>query len=119
MRPHRKIIAWQQSIEMAKRIYVIASKFPETEKFGLFSQLRRASVSVSCNIAEGAAGNTKKEFRRFLYYSSGSSIEVETLLFISKEPGFLKETDLNNLESLNDKVAALLNGLIRSIKVPD
>ena len=117
MRPHRKLIAWQESIEMVKRIYVITASFPETEKFGIVSQLRRAAVSVSCNIAEGAARNTKKEFRNFLYISSGSASEVDTLLFISKELGYLVEFEFNKLEYLNDKIAALLNGLIRSIKV--
>jgi four helix bundle protein len=118
MRPHRKLIAWQESIEMVKRIYVITSKFPETEKFGITSQLRRATVSVPCNIAEGAGRNTKKEFRNFLYISSGSSSEVDTLLFISEKLGYLKDFEFKNLESLNDKVGALLNGLIRSIKIP-
>ncbi|MEO8088259.1 MAG: four helix bundle protein [Bacteroidota bacterium] len=119
MRPHRKLIAWQESIELVKRIYIITSTFPETEKFGIISQLRRAAVSVPCNIAEGAGRNTKKEFRHFLYISSGSASEVDTLLFISKELGYLKEPEFNKLESLNDKVSALLNGLIRSVKVTD
>jgi four helix bundle protein len=117
MRPHRKLIVWQESIDMVKKIYQITTKFPETEKFGIISQLRRAAVSVSCNSAEGAARNTKKEFRNFLYISSGSSSEVDTLLFICNELGYLHEIEFKNLESQNDKVAALLNGLIRSIKV--
>ncbi|CAN5620519.1 four helix bundle protein [soil metagenome] len=119
MRPHRKLIAWQESIELVKKIYIITSTFPETEKFGIISQLRRAAVSVPCNIAEGAGRNTKKEFRHFLYISSGSASEVDTLLFISKELGYIKEPEFNRLESLNDKVSALLNGLIKSIKVAD
>ena len=117
MRPHRKLIVWQESIQMVKNIYLITQSFPETEKFGIISQIRRAAVSISCNIAEGAARNTKKDFRNFLYISSGSSSEVDTLLIISKEIGFLKEEDLKNLESKNDKVAALLNGLIKSIVI--
>jgi four helix bundle protein len=117
MRPHRKLFAWQESIEMIKKIYIATSTFPETEKFGITSQLRRAAVSVACNIAEGAARNTKKEFRNFLYISSGSGSEVDTLLLISKELGYLKQPEFNDLVALNDKIAALLNGLIRSIKV--
>ena len=115
MRPHRKLIVWQESIQMVKKIYSITQNFPETEKFGIISQLRRASVSIPCNIAEGAARKTKREFKHFLFTSSGSSSEVDTLLFISKELGFLKNEDFINLESHNDKVAALLNGLIKSV----
>ena len=102
---------------MVKRIYNITSRFPETEKYGMIAQLRRAAVSVPCNIAEGAARNTKREFRQFLYVSSGSCSEVDTLLYISKELGFLEDGEFNPTESLNDKVGALINGLIRSIKL--
>jgi len=117
MRPHRKLIAWQQSVELVKKIYVITKSFPETEKFGLISQLRRAAVSISCNIAEGAARDTKKEFKRFLRISSGSSSEVDTLLFISKELGFLNEGDFSNSETLNERVSALIGGLIKSMNL--
>jgi four helix bundle protein len=117
MRPHRKLAAWQESIETVKKIYLATTGFPGKEKFGIISQMRRASISVPSNIAEGAARNTKKEFRNFLHIASGSTGEVDTVLFISHELGFLKSEEFNALESINNKVAALLNGLIRSIKI--
>ena len=117
MRPHYKLIIWQESIQMVKRIYLITQSFPESEKFGIISQLRRAAVSISCNIAEGAARNTKKEFKQFLFISSGSSSETDTLLILSKELGYLREEYFKNIESQNDKIAALLNGLIKSIDI--
>jgi four helix bundle protein len=92
MRPYRKLKAWPESIEMVKRIYVITPKFPDSERFGLISQIRRAAVSVPNNIAEGAGRNTKKEFRYFLYTSSGSASEIDTHLYISKELGVLKRS---------------------------
>ncbi|MEP7264459.1 MAG: four helix bundle protein [Bacteroidota bacterium] len=116
MRPHQNLIAWQESITLVKSIYLITMKFPETEKFGLTSQLRRASVSVACNIAEGAARKTKKEFAQFTYYSSGSLSEVDTLLLISKELILINEEEYKSLLRINDKVTALVNGLLKSLR---
>ncbi len=119
MRPHRKLNVWLESIELIKKVYQITSGFPQTEKFGITSQLRRAAVSVSCNIAEGAARKTKKEFRYFLYISSGSASEVDTLLCIVNELRFLKESEFATLEATNDKVSAMLNGLIKSLNISE
>jgi four helix bundle protein len=116
MRPHKKLIVWQNSIQLVKLIYRVTLTFPDAEKFGVTSQIRRASVSIACNISEGAARKTKKEFKQFLYISSGSCSELDTLLVISNELGFLSKKDFKVLEQLNDNVSALLNGLIKSIK---
>ncbi len=119
MRPHQNLIVWQQAIELVKKIYIITRDFPESEKFGIVSQIRRASVSVACNIAEGAVRSNKKDFARFLNISSGSLSEVDTLLIISRELGFLKTNDFEQLNSLGEKVFALLNGLNKSISRSD
>jgi four helix bundle protein len=115
MRPHQKLIAWQESINLVKSIYAVTMQFPESEKFGLSSQLRRSAVSVSCNIAEGAARRTKKEFAQFMYISSGSLSELDTLLLISKELLLLTETEFDQLLISNNKVTALVNGLINKL----
>jgi four helix bundle protein len=117
MKPHQRLDAWKLSFEFVKTVYGITAGFPSDEKFGLVSQLRRASVSVPVNIAEGAARRTKKEFRQFLYISSGSVSELDTLLMLSKE---LKFVSLSEYEHLNEKlvvIAKCVNGLIRSISV--
>ncbi len=116
MRPHQKLIVWQQSIEFVKKIYIISRDFPETEKFGIVSQIRRASVSIACNIAEGAVRNSKKDFAKFLNISSSSLSEVDTLLIISKELGYLQKENFDQLNTLAEKVFALLNGLIKSVE---
>ena len=89
---------WQQSRVFCKEIYLVTSSFPDEEKFGLTSQLRRASVSVASNIAEGASRKSNKDFSRFLTISLGSCYEIETQLLISYDLNFISESDLNRLQ---------------------
>lgn len=89
---------WQQSRMFCKEIYLVTSSFPDEEKFGLVSQLRRAVVSVASNIAEGASRKSNKDFSRFLTIALGSCYEIETQLLISNDLGFISETDLNRLQ---------------------
>ena len=116
MRPHQKLLAWQESIHLVNDIYQITMSFPESEKFGITSQLRRASVSIACDIAEGPVRNSNKEFIRFLYISSGSLSEVETLLIISNKLGLLNVQQFDTLINLSNKISALLQGLIKKLK---
>ena len=87
METHKDLRVWQQSIEMVTSIYLMTQSFPKEEIFGLASQLRRASVSVPSNIAEGYARGTNKEKLHFLRISSGSISEVETQLMLSLNLG--------------------------------
>jgi four helix bundle protein len=88
---------WKQSRLFCKDIYEITASFPEIEKFGLISQLRRASVSIPSNIAEGASRKSNKDFARFLEITIGSCYEVETQLLIANDLGFIKVETLNPL----------------------
>ena len=115
-KPHKKLKVWQLSIELVKHIYRMTENFPDKEKFGLISQLRRASVSISSNIAEGAARNTKKEFINFLHIASGSLSEIDTLLIISKELNFLNFDQFNELNEKLVNLDILLKGLIKKLK---
>ncbi|HVA98898.1 MAG TPA: four helix bundle protein [Bacteroidia bacterium] len=115
-RPHKNLIVWQEAIGFVKHIYSLTSKFPEAEKFGLVSQLRRAAVSVPTNIAEGSARNTKKEFIQFLYIASGSLSEVDTLLTISTEINYISSKEYAIALEMQGKISALLNGLIKKLK---
>lgn len=76
---------WQKSIAITKAIYTLTKKLPESEKYGLLSQMRRAAVSISSNIAEGSSRSSDKDFARFLEISIGSSFELETQVIIGKE----------------------------------
>lgn len=88
---------WKLSRIFCKEVYEITATFPEAEKFGLVNQLRRASVSVPSNIAEGASRNSNKDFSRFLEIAIGFCYEIETQLLISNDLGFLPSEVMNDL----------------------
>lgn len=91
IRTHKDLDIWKMSISLVKEIYKITEKFPTNEQFGLISQLRRASVSIPSNIAEGSARNSNKEFIQFCYISLGSLSEVETQIIVSMELKFINK----------------------------
>ena len=95
MHRYKELKFWQQSRLFCKDIYLITATFPDEEKFGLISQLRRAVISISSNIAEGASRKSNKDFSRFLTIALGSCYEIETQLLISSDLGFISETDVN------------------------
>ncbi|MBP5393514.1 MAG: four helix bundle protein [Bacteroidaceae bacterium] len=116
METHKDLRVWQQSIEMVTLIYLMTQSFPKEETFGLVSQLRRASVSVPSNIAEGYARGTDKEKLHFLRISSGSMSEVETQLLLSLNLGYIDQKKYNELSEIVTSVWKQLNSLISSIK---
>ncbi len=91
MRPHHSLDAWKRSIDFVVEVYKMTDTFPKEEKFGLTSQIRRASVSIPANIAEGAARKSDKEFLQFLSIAQGSTSEVETEILIANRLGFLEK----------------------------
>ena len=97
MHRYRDLEIWKSSRKFCSSIYKTTAKFPDSEKFGLISQLRRASVSVPSNIAEGSAKSSDKDFLRFLEISLGSCFEMETQLLVSNDVGFLNQVDLDEL----------------------
>jgi len=113
-RAHHDLRVWQEAMELVKMIYQSSSSFPESENFGLKSQIRRAAISVPSNIAEGAARTSDKEFLQFLSISRGSLSEVETQMLISRNLGYLENPD-HVMEQI-DKVFGLLGGLIKSLR---
>lgn len=92
MKSHKDLTVYKTSIDLVIDIYQLSQNFPDSEKFGLTSQIRRASVSIPSNISEGAARNSKKEFIRFLYIALGSMAEIETQLEIAYRLKFIKDT---------------------------
>ena len=101
----------RQSIRLG---YKITSNFPEEERYGLTSQMRRSAVSIPSNIAEGAARFGEKEFLKFLYISRGSLSELETQYILGMELGYIDKD--NNLQEYIEKLFALLGGLIKSVR---
>ena len=92
MKSHKDLTVYKTSIDLVIDIYQLSQNFPDSEKFGLTSQIRRASVSIPSNISEGAARSSKKEFIRFLYIALGSVAEIETQLEIAYRLKFIKNT---------------------------
>ena len=116
MRDFRKLNIWIDGITLAKEVYKICNLLPDTEKFGLQSQLSRAVVSIPSNIAEGCSRNSDIEFKRFLEVAIGSSFELETQLIIIKELDFVKEENLISIFELLSKEQKMLNSLIIKLK---
>ena len=93
MRDFRKIQVWQKAHKFTLKIYKITTTFPQDERFGLVSQIRRATASIPTNIAEGAGRETQKEFARFIHIATGSASEVEYLLLLSHELGYIPKEE--------------------------
>jgi len=111
-RKHHDLIAWQQGIALVKKVYRFTAEFPESEKFGLSSQMRRAAVSVPANIAEGVGRNGQKERIQFLAIARGSLTELETHVIIAQELGY--SSGGQEVLELIDRVFALVNGLMNA-----
>lgn len=88
---------WKLSRKFCTEIYVITANFPDSEKFGLTNQLRRASISVPSNIAEGCSRSSNKDFSRFLEIAIGSIYEIETQLLIAFDLGYIDQIKLDEL----------------------
>jgi len=115
-RAHKKLDVWRESVSLATQIYQITENFPKTEIYGLTSQMRRAVVSVPCNIAEGAARFSSKEFGQFLNIAGGSLSELDTQLEIAHNLGFLTNEEKTEIDRTIDAIAAKLAGLIKHTK---
>jgi four helix bundle protein len=111
----KDLIVWQRSIQLTVAVYKLTAQFPDAERFGLTNQLRRASVSIASNIAEGYGKSTKGEYLLFLGHARGSCAEVETQLIIAKELGFGTTQDRATSTSLCDEVGKMLVALIKSL----
>ncbi len=109
------LIVWQKAYGLALDIYKRTKEFPKNEQYGLISQIRRASISVSANIAEGYERRHRKEYIHYLSIAKGSLSEVETYLLFSKDLGYTQHQEFNDLENKRQEVGRLLNGLIRSL----
>lgn len=109
---HKELIVWQKSISLVKLVYQQTGSFPSDERFGLTNQMRRCSVSIPSNIAEGFGRGSDKELTQFLRISLGSLSELDTQLILSKELHYMDEKRYNELSALNEEVAKMLSSLI-------
>lgn len=110
MNDFRKLDVWTKAIDFSTKIHSTTKKYPKEEIYGLVSQLRRAAVSISSNIAEGCSRTSKKDFARFLEFSIGSAFEIESQLVVSKNLDYITELEHN---SLRDELVHIENMLIK------
>ncbi len=111
---YKDLTVWQKSIALVAAMYTLTSKFPKEEIYGLSSQMKRASVSIPSNIAEGSKRGTKKDFRHFLIIAYGSGAELETQIEIAKILPFGKNLQYSAVETLLAEVMKMLNTMIRN-----
>ncbi len=116
MRSHNNLDAWKKSIDFVVEIYKVTDRFPRDERFGLTSQIRRASVSIAANIAEGAGRKSDKEFLQFLSHAQGSASEVETELLIAYRLGFVIGKEYEMLFESLDNIGRMITGLSNHLK---
>ena len=112
MADFRKMAAWQKADDFTVSVYEVTRAFPEDERFGLVSQLRRAASSIPANIAEGSGRQTLKDFRQFLFQARGSLNEVEYYLHLAARLGYIDAQQLERLSAMRHEVGSTLQGMI-------
>ena len=113
IRTYRDLIAWQKAMQLAKEVYVVTKALPDSERYGLTAQMRRAAVSIPSNIAEGHGRESPADFLRFLKIARGSLMELQTQTMLAQNLGFLGES--NEVEAMLEETDRVLQGLIRSV----
>jgi|SRR5580700_1819760 four helix bundle protein len=113
---YRDLVAWQKAMDLVTAVYRASARFPHSEIYGLTSQLRRASVSIPSNIAEGQGRFGAAEFRHFLRQANGSLMELETQILIAERLDYITSDEANNLLNNAAEVGKILNGLIASLE---
>jgi len=115
MKNFKKLQVWQESVSLVTKIYVELKILPQSERYGLYSQITRATVSIPSNIAEGSGRKSDKDYRRFLEIALGSSFELETQLIIVQNLMMIKEENVQLLLDELTKIQKMLQGLIRAV----
>ncbi|HYU27011.1 MAG TPA: four helix bundle protein [Thermoanaerobaculia bacterium] len=112
---YRDLLVWQKARVLAKDIYLMTRSFPREETFALVQQMRRAAVSILCNIAEGRGRRTRPDYRHFVLMARGSAFELETQIIVAADIGYVAETTAESLAERTTEIARMLNGLLRYI----
>ncbi|HYU51302.1 MAG TPA: four helix bundle protein [Gemmatimonadaceae bacterium] len=112
---YRDLRVWNTAVQLTLEVYRITESFPQSERFGLTAQLRRAAVSVATNIAEGHARSTRGEYRNFLSIARGSAIEVEVQLFLAEQIGYAQSPMLIKAQGYCDSISRMITNLKRAL----
>jgi four helix bundle protein len=116
LKNYKDLKVWQKAYELCITIYQITKHFPKEEQYGLTSQIRRSAVLVPSNIAEGYGRKTTQEYMQSLYIAYGSHCELETQIMISKDLGYIKSDDFQELQQDIGDVERMLKALIKSLQ---
>lgn len=116
IKSYKDLIVWQKSIDLVVAVYELTAQFPKEERFGLSSQMQRASVSIPSNIAEGSRRKSRKEYIYFTRISFGSASELETQVLVAKRLLFGKSLSYSKIDGLLDEVLRMLNKLLESLE---
>jgi four helix bundle protein len=112
----KDLVVWQKAIQLSSEIYRLTASFPPSEQFGLTNQMRRASVSIASNIAEGNGRSTTGEYRLFLGHARGSNCELQTQLTIACNLGLSNKEISEPVEKLSAEISRMLNALMHKLK---
>ena len=118
-RDHRRLDVFTQADLLVLEIYRVSNEFPTHERYGLQSQLRRAAVSTACNIVEGSARQSEREYLHFLNMATGSSAEAEYLLPLAVRLEFLEASDGEPIARRDTGLSSALRAMIRALQKPD
>ena len=116
MKDFRQLKVWEKSHQLALAVYKTTKEFPKEELYGLTSQIRRASMSIPTNIAEGCGRNTDKEFARFLQIAMGSASETEYQLILARDLEFLPKDSYEKLHNDVEEIKRMLASLLKTIR---
>ncbi len=112
---YEPLLIWQRSMDFSVKIYQTTKSFPQDEKYGLVSQMRRASVSMPSNIAEGRYRSTSKDFRKFLFHALGSAAELDTQICLATRIGIMQRDEEKGLRAELQEIMKMINAFIASL----
>ncbi len=112
IRSYRDLKVWRKGIDLVKYVYALIAKFPKNENYGLSDQLRRASVSIPSNIAEGQARQHTGEFKQFLHVALGSAAEVDTQIVIALELGYITQEEADCVDQMLGEIRRMISSLM-------
>lgn len=114
---HKDLEVWRKSMDLVENVYKLTQNYPKEELYGITSQIRRATVAIPLNIAEGFHRHHIKEYVQFLYIAKGSAAELETLLEITNRLQFNHAANIEEIQRLLSEILRMLSGLISKLKL--
>ncbi len=116
IKSYKELIVWQKSFELVKEVFILTGKFPQSELYGIVSQMRRAAISIPSNIAEGYGRKSTKSYTQSYAIAYGSALELETQTLLSKELKLAPLENFNKVDNLLIEVCKMLNSMITKMR---